>query len=124
MIMGRKTYESIGKPLPGRTNIVITKDTTFKAEGCVVVHSVRKALDIAASENDDEIFIIGGADIYKQTIEMADKLYLTKVKGTYNADRFFPKFDQFTEIFYKKEIKDDQAEYTFLELKKHNDNSR
>src|ERR1035437_8776354 len=84
VIMGRKNYDSIPlkyRPLEKRTNIVITRQKDFKADNCIVVHSVEEALSEAKRENESEAFIIGGADIYKQTIDVADKIYYTKIRS-------------------------------------------
>ncbi|MDP9249259.1 MAG: dihydrofolate reductase [bacterium] len=90
VIMGRKTFESIGKPLPDRRNIVITRDVNYKKEGVEIAHSLAGALDLVADQNE-EVFIIGGAELYKQTIEIADKLYITHVDAEdKDADAFFP----------------------------------
>ncbi|MDP4266250.1 MAG: dihydrofolate reductase [Bacteroidota bacterium] len=91
IIMGRKTFESIGKPLPGRTNVIISGQENFNAENCIVVNTIEDALKI--SEHDDEIFIIGGEQIYKQTIDIADKIYLTRVYTDISGDVFFPEID-------------------------------
>ncbi|NOR27038.1 MAG: dihydrofolate reductase [Lutibacter sp.] len=91
VIMGRKTFESLGKPLPNRTNIIITRNFNYKAEGCVVVNSLNEAIEVA--KEDKNPFILGGAEIYKQAIEIADKLDLTFVHHEFNADVFFPKID-------------------------------
>jgi len=89
MIMGRKTFDSIGKPLPGRTSIVITRDESFAFEGVVVVHSLEEALATARDLNVDEAFVIGGGEIYKQVQTLADKLYVTEVKTMIDGDTFF-----------------------------------
>lgn len=91
IIMGRKTYESIGKPLPNRRNIVITRQKDFKIQGVDVVNSVEEALSIC--EGEPEIFIIGGAEIYRTAFDQTDKIYLTKVHQHFDADAFFPKID-------------------------------
>jgi len=91
VIMGRKTYESLGKPLPNRTNIIITRNRDFKAEGCIIVNSLQQAID--ASKDDQNPYILGGAEIYKQAIEFVDKLDLTFVHHTFDADAFFPNID-------------------------------
>ena len=88
IIMGRRTWESIGRALPGRTNIVVTRDTALRAEGGVVVHSIEQALEAAG--NSDEVFIIGGANLYAQTLPLADRLYLTRVKAEVAGDSWFP----------------------------------
>lgn len=91
LIMGRKTYESIGRPLPGRTMIVLTRNQEYHPEGCLVAHSLDIALEIARSNEEDEVFIIGGGDVFSQAIGLADKIYLTMVHTTLSADVFFPK---------------------------------
>jgi dihydrofolate reductase len=88
IVMGRKTWESIGRPLPGRTNIVITRDRGYQAPGCVVVHSIEAALE--AARGQDEVMIIGGAEFYRQVLPQADTLYLTCVAGEFAGDTFFP----------------------------------
>lgn len=103
IIMGQKTFESIGRPLPNRQNFVITKDPDLKIAGCLVCHSIDEAIEQAGRENQDEIFFIGGGSIYAQTIEMADKLYLTLVAGDYEADTFFPEYSKFKIISEKSE---------------------
>jgi len=92
VIMGRKTFESLGRPLPNRTNIVITRNKYFKAEGCIVVNSLTDALNYAKA--DANLFIIGGANIYKQALAYADILDLTIVHHTFEGDVFFPKIDK------------------------------
>jgi dihydrofolate reductase len=97
VIMGRKNYDSIPlkyRPLDGRTNIVVTRQKDFIAEDCVVVNSMERALEVAREENEIEVFIIGGADIYKQTIGIADKVYYTKIHHTFDGDAFFPPVDE------------------------------
>ncbi len=90
VIMGQRTFESIGKPLPGRTNIVLTKSLDFYADGCRVVRSLDEALDIAKKSN--EAFVIGGGQIYHLAMPVARKLYLTQVHGKFEADTFFPEW--------------------------------
>ena len=96
-IMGRKNYDSIPekfKPLPNRTNIVVTRQQTFKAPGCIVVNSVERGLDISKANGEQEVFIIGGAEIYKLGIPHADRLYLTEIDAIIDGDTFFPEFDK------------------------------
>ena len=88
IIMGRKTFESIGKPLPGRRNIIITHNKNYTAEGCDVFHSIGDAFN--AVKNETEVMIIGGANLYAQTIECASRLYLTEVDVEIDGDAFFP----------------------------------
>ncbi|UYM13935.1 dihydrofolate reductase [Endozoicomonas euniceicola] len=97
IIMGRKTFDSLRKPLPGRTNIVITRDADWYHEGVKVVHSLGDALtlaeDIALINGNDEVMIIGGAQIYKQALDKADRLYLTRVYQSFEGDAFFPEIN-------------------------------
>lgn len=89
MIMGRKTFESIGKPLPGRQSIIITRDKNFSFEGTIVVHSLEDAVEEAKKTGTDEAFVIGGGDIYQQVQEISDKLYITEVHTETKGDTFF-----------------------------------
>lgn len=114
VIMGRKTYESIGKPLPNRTNIVISRRNDWFEEGILIVGSIKEALKFA-KKIDENIFIIGGGTIYEQTIDLADKLEVTLVKAHLEADTFFPKIDEkvwikTSEICHEK---DDKNQYDF-----------
>lgn len=94
ILMGRKTFESIGKPLPGRTNIVITRNQDWQADGVKVVHSLEDAYDLAASiaeiDGSDELMIIGGDQIYQSALDQVDRIYLTKVHAEVEGDAFFP----------------------------------
>jgi dihydrofolate reductase len=91
ILMGRKTWESIGRPLPGRTNIVITRDENYDAPGCVVVHSIEAALQAAAKQ--DEVMIIGGAEFYRQVLPQTDSIYLTRINEDFEGDTLFPELD-------------------------------
>ncbi len=113
VIMGRKTFESIGKPLSNRTNIIITHDENYKTAGCLVVHSLEEAIKRTKGK---EIFIIGGGQIYSQAITLADKLYLTIIKKNFTGDTYFPDYGRFKKIINKKDGKNGDLEYTFLEL--------
>ncbi len=97
IITGRKTFESIiaigGKPLPGRTTIIITRNQDYAAEGCFSAHSLADALALARTRGEQEAFVIGGAEIYAQALPQADRLYLTLVDAEVEADAFFPAFD-------------------------------
>ncbi len=90
VIMGRKTFESIGKPLPGRKNIIITSNQAFKCEGCTIVDSIEKAREYTL---DAEAFIIGGAEVYSAFLPWADKLYVTLIDEVFEADAYFPEID-------------------------------
>ena len=89
MIMGRKTFESIGKPLPGRQSIIITRDKDFSFEGTIVVHSLQEAIEVAKKIETEEAFIIGGGDIYRQVQGNCDRLYITEVHTQTQGDTFF-----------------------------------
>jgi len=94
IITGRKNYESIPekfRPLPNRTNIVITRQTDYSAPGAIVVHSLEKAIEKAKETGDKEIFIIGGAEIFEQSLRYTDRIYLTEIHHTFEGDTFFPK---------------------------------
>jgi len=120
VIMGRKTYESLGKPLPNRTNIIITRNANFKANGCVIVNSLQEAIE--AAFDDENPFILGGAEIYKQAIEIADKLDLTFVHHQFEADAFFPKIDttiwKETSREYFKADEKNKYDYSFVTFKR------
>jgi len=113
ILMGRNTYESIGKPLPGRLNIVVTRDQTYQAAGCTIAHSfedaVRKAGDV------DELMIIGGASFYQQTLKHADRLYLTFVDTEVTGDAFFPDWDthSWQELSRENHQKDEKNNYNY-----------
>jgi dihydrofolate reductase len=94
IIMGRKTYESIGKPLPGRDNIILTRDASFEAPGCIVVTSINEALESADLEDLKEIFIIGGTQIYQALLPRVERIYLTLVHHHFDGDAFFPELDK------------------------------
>lgn len=114
IIMGRKTYESIGKALPNRTNIVVSRKKDWFEEGILIVGSLKEALKFA-KKMDEEVFVIGGGTIYEQTIELADKLEVTQVNAKLKADVYFPKINQ--KIWQKTEEiaheKDEKNEYDF-----------
>nr|AIA17170.1 Dihydrofolate reductase [uncultured bacterium] len=93
MIMGRKTFESIGKPLPGRTTIIITRDKNYKADGCIVVNSLEEAIETARKADDTEACIVGGGEIFKQAMDLTDKIYLTIIEERFEADIFYPELD-------------------------------
>lgn len=116
IVMGRKTHESIGRALPGRQNIIITRDKTYEAVGCTVVGSIDEALQ--AAEGADEVFIIGGASIYEQSLDLADTIYLTRVKAAVKGDKYF-KFDEksWRKISSEEHPADQDNKYAF-ELQK------
>ena len=126
VIMGRKNFESIPhkyRPLPNRTNIIITRQSEYKAEGCIVVNSVETALEIAKNNGDIEPFIIGGGQIYRIAIEknLVDKIYLTKIHHSFKGDTFFPELSSDWKEINKTESKADEKHkynYDFITLER------
>lgn len=116
IIMGRKTFESFPQPLPDRTHVVITRRDNFKKEGIVTVHSLERAIDI--SKGDSEAFVIGGGEIYKMAMQVADKIELTRIHGTFEADTFFPEINEEYWELKKEEFheKDEKHKYAFTYL--------
>ncbi len=109
VIMGRKTFESVGKPLPGRTNIIVTTNPNWKADNTLTAVSIEEAIKVANETNAKEIFITGGGEIYKQTLPIADRVYLTRVHTVIDGDAFFPEIDLTTwEICFEKHVKADE----------------
>lgn len=117
VIMGDKTLKSIGGPLPNRNNIVLSLDKDYKAKGCIVSNSLKKTLDWA-NKQKDEVFVIGGGMIYKLALPFVDRLYITLVDDSPQADTFFPDYSDFSRILYKRESENNGLRYTFLKLEK------
>ena len=120
ILMGRKTYESIGRPLPGRINIIISRNSSYQQDNCLVFDNVEKAL--ASCQKYDEIFIIGGATFYEVMLAKADTLYLTQIHKTFDADTFFPEINpqEWKEVT-REDITDDQSvdfSYSFIKLER------
>lgn len=92
IVMGRRTYESIGKPLPGRISVVVTRNRDLQIAGCIVVHTLQQA--IAACGDDEEIFVVGGAELYAQALAIADRLYVTEIQQDVQGDAYFPVIDR------------------------------
>lgn len=114
ILMGRKTYESIGKPLPNRTNIVLSADPNLKIDGCKVVASIEAAITIAKQQNETELFITGGGSIYKQYLSEVNRVYLTRIHHTFDADTFFPELnDQWTLTQSTKHLPDEKNNYAY-----------
>ena len=112
IVMGRKTYESIGKPLPNRRSIIITRDPDYSVEGCEVVNSLEEALLLSNSD----CFIIGGGEIYRQAIDIADRMYLTVINKEFEGDTKFP--DSINGEWYEssfEEFSNDEFEYSFIQ---------
>lgn len=114
IVMGRKTFESIGRPLPGRENVVVTRNRAFQAEGCTVLHSLEAIFQFAAKRGD-EVFVIGGAELFQATLPFADRLYITKIEASFPGDTFYPAFDEseWQLVSYAKGIKDEKNRYDY-----------
>jgi len=118
VIMGRKNYDSIPekwRPLPNRTNIVVTRQDGLELENCMVVNSIDKGLEFARNNNEEEAFIIGGGEIYRQSMDIVDKIYYTEVKAIVDGDTYFPEINMniWEEVSRKKYLADDRNEYDF-----------
>jgi len=118
IIMGRKTYDSIGRALPNRRNIVISRNTEVSCEGSEVVHSIEDAFSI--SKNDGEVFVIGGSNIYEQALHLVDHLYITEIKKSFSGDAFFPEINKsiWIEISREDHIANDGLEFSFVNYQK------
>ncbi len=110
IIMGRKTFEAIGKALPGRKNVIITSNKDWRAEGVVATNTIENAIKLAKTTNAKEIFITGGGEIYKQSILIADKIYMTRVHTNIDGDTFFPSIDSsiWKLVFEKNVVADEK----------------
>jgi dihydrofolate reductase len=121
ILMGRKTFESIGKPLDGRTNLILSKNPTYRPEGCLVFDSLEMALN-AAKNVGEELFIIGGATLYEIALPLAKRLYLTDIEAEFEGDTFFPELDlnDWNEIACERITNDEKVDfsYRFLVLEK------
>ena len=120
IIMGRKTYESIGRALPNRTNVVITRNKNFQAPGCVVVHSLEAAIDFARDNGETQAIITGGGEIYQQALSIVDKMYITEVDCEIDGDAYFPEIDTSNwklvdEVHWQQDDKN-EFNWTFKEL--------
>lgn len=120
VIMGRKTFASINKPLPGRKLIVVTRNSGYRAPGCITVHDITSALAVAEQAGETEVFIAGGAEVYRATLALANKIYLTEVKATLEGDTFFPVLskNEWVEVQRIHHSADDRHPYVydFVEL--------
>ena len=115
LITGRKNYESIGRPLPGRVMIIVTRDTSYKAEGSIVVHSIDAAFDFLQEKAAKECYIIGGGELYKQTLNKTDKIFLTEVNCEPEADVFYPdiNLEDWELLISETHKKDEKNEHDF-----------
>lgn len=122
MVMGRKTFDSIGRPLPGRTTVVVTRDRGLTIEGCLIAHSLPEA--IAACAGDEQIYIVGGAEIYAQAMPLADTLYITEIQQDVAGDAHFPEFDRNTWLEVSREARHQEIpqplEYHFVRYRRKN----
>ncbi|MBI4084334.1 MAG: dihydrofolate reductase [Candidatus Levybacteria bacterium] len=140
VIMGRKTFESIGRPLPNRLNIVITRDPNFKPDGVNICHSLAEALEASIKykvssikqekkknilntkysipDTEDEVFIIGGGQIFEQAMPIVDRLYLTIVDATFDADVYFPDYSEFKKITFEEVGESGRYRYKFINREK------
>ncbi len=116
VIMGQNTYLSIGRALPNRVNIILSKDKNFQAQDCMVFDDLDKALEFAKGKDQDEVFFIGGASVYEQAIKLADKIYLTIIEAEYQADVWFPDYSDFKIIKEEEHVNAQGLKYKFLEL--------
>lgn len=117
VIMGYKTFQSLKKPLVNRLNIVITSKER-QIPDCLVAHTIVEALKFATQQDKQEVFIIGGEGVFGQTIDLADRLYLTIVKDQPVADKFFPSYNKFRKILYEENKKEGDLEYRFVVLER------
>lgn len=119
VIMGRKTFESIGRPLPNRVNIIVSRNTDYKPDNVLVVKSLEQALVTARQhETRGKIMVIGGGQIFTQALPQADRLYLTIVDSSFDADTFFPDYSNFTTTISKEDRESEGYRYSFLVLEK------
>ncbi len=114
VVMGRKTHESIGKPLPGRENIILTRNISYDAKGCTVLNSI-SAIEEMGKKEKKEIFIIGGAEIYKLAFPIADRLYITTIDEEFEGDTYFPEFNEseWRLVSREKGLKDEKNPYDY-----------
>jgi dihydrofolate reductase len=118
VVLGRKNYDSLPgkfKPLPNRTNVVVTRQKDFQAPGCLIVHSIEDAIAVAKDNKESELMIIGGSDIYKLSLRYADRLYLTEINAEVEGDTYFPEFDrmEWQEVSRIHHAKDDRHKFDF-----------
>jgi len=113
ILMGRKTYESIGRPLPGRTNLILTRQADLQVEGCTVVHSLDEAKSVVPDA--DEIMVMGGAEIYALLFDQAGRLYITEIDAEFEGDAWFPEFDRcgWQEVFHESHQPDEKNAYPY-----------
>ena len=113
LVMGRKNFESIGRVLPGRKNVILTRDKDFSFEGCVIAHSIKEVFELC--KNDEEIFIFGGEQIYEMFLPYVEKMYITKIDYAFEGDTFFPEvnYEEWDEVSVKLGTTDEKNPYTY-----------
>lgn len=114
IIMGRKTYESIGRPLPGRTTVIVSRDPGYVQDGCLVAHSLEEAIRL--SEGDDQVFFVGGGSLYEQALPRVGRLYITEIQADYDGDAHFPDFDRalWREVSRDRRRSEDGLEFDYV----------
>ncbi|MBV9349720.1 MAG: dihydrofolate reductase [Patescibacteria group bacterium] len=118
IIAGRKNFESIGRPLPERTNIIVTRDEKYAKEGILIAHSVEEAIEKAKALDNEEIFVIGGGEIYRAALPYTDRLYLTVIEGEKEADVFFPDYAEFKNVLSQERKESDGIKYENITLER------
>jgi dihydrofolate reductase len=115
IVMGRKTYESIGRPLPGRENIIVSRNKDYEAPGCKVINTTEEILQLEAEQEHKELFVIGGAEIFTEVLPFANKLYITMIDEIFDGDTFFPEVgkEEWMLISEEQGIKDDKNPYLY-----------
>lgn len=115
IVMGRKTFESIGRPLPGRENIIITRNPSYHSESCIVFYDLQEFLNYCNKNFDEEFFVIGGAEVFKQLLPNAERLYITRIHEQFEGDTFFPSLnlDEWKLVSQEKGIKDEKNPYDY-----------
>ncbi|HEX8980103.1 MAG TPA: dihydrofolate reductase [Parasulfuritortus sp.] len=114
IIMGRKTYESIGRPLPGRTTVIVSRDPGYAQDGCLIAHSLDEAIQLA--EGDDQVFFVGGSSLYEQALPRVGRLYITEIQADYDGDAHFPEFDRaiWREVSRDRRHSEDGLEFDYV----------
>lgn len=121
ILFGQTTHESIGRPLLGRTNVILSNDPNYKSEGCVVVHTPKEAINFAKGKGEKELFICGGAMVYKTFLPLTDRIYLTKIHNKFDGDIYFPKINKEWKVISKESYDPDKKNpysYDFLVLER------
>ena len=115
LIMGRKTYQSIGHPLPDRINIIVSRNPKLKIKKCIIAHSLKEALQVSQDAGEKEVMVIGGESIYKLALPLADRIYLTRIHHNFQGDTFFPKIDanKWSEVRSEQYQKDSRNKYSY-----------